>query len=158
MYLYPRMEQLAEKKLVGQRIRMSLAENKTADLWRNFMPRRNEIDNKMNADLISMQVYSQSMKMGDFNQEFDKWAAVEVPNFDAIPNEMETFTLEAGDYAVFDYKGLSTDSSIFIYIFTNWLPKSEYSLDDRPHFEILGEKYKNGDTNSEEEIWIPIKK
>jgi AraC family transcriptional regulator len=38
------------------------------------------------------------------------------------------------------------------------LPLSkEYELDDRPHFEILGDKYKNNDPNSEEEIWIPIK-
>jgi len=30
-------------------------------------------------------------------------------------------------------------------------------LDNRPHFEVLGEKYKNGDPESEEEIWIPVK-
>jgi AraC family transcriptional regulator len=29
-------------------------------------------------------------------------------------------------------------------------------LDDRPHFEVLGEKYKNNDPTSEKEIWIPI--
>ena len=34
---------------------------------------------------------------------------------------------------------------------------SKYSIDNRPHFEIIGEKYKNNDPNSEEEIWIPIK-
>jgi AraC family transcriptional regulator len=60
-------------------------------------------------------------------------------------------------YAVFDYKGLNTDSSIFIYIFTEWLPGSIYVLDERPHFEVLGEKYKNNDPDSEEEICIPIK-
>ncbi len=38
------------------------------------------------------------------------------------------------------------------------LPNSEYELENRPHFEVLGEKYKNNDPNSEEEIWIPIKK
>jgi AraC family transcriptional regulator len=70
---------------------------------------------------------------------------------------METFTLESGLYAVFHYQGLSTDSSIFIYIFGTWLPNSEYELDARPHFEILGDKYKNGDPTSEEDIWIPIK-
>jgi AraC family transcriptional regulator len=26
--------------------------------------------------------------------------------------------------------------------------------DDRPHFEILGDKYKNDHPDSEEEIWI----
>ena len=32
-----------------------------------------------------------------------------------------------------------------------------YILDNRPHFEVLGGKYKNNDSNSEEEIWIPVK-
>jgi AraC family transcriptional regulator len=26
----------------------------------------------------------------------------------------------------------------------------------RPHMELLGEKYRNNDPHSEEEIWIPI--
>lgn len=29
-----------------------------------------------------------------------------------------------------------------------WLPNSDYLLDDRPHFELLGDKYKNNDPNS----------
>ena len=58
---------------------------------------------------------------------------------------------------IFDYKGSSTDTSIFQYIFRTWLPSSSYQLDDRPHFEVLGAKYKNNDPESEEEIWIPIK-
>ena len=70
---------------------------------------------------------------------------------------MEAFTLKEGLYAVFDYKGSSSDNSIFHYIFSEWLPSSDYQIDDRPHFEVLGERYKNNDVNSEEEIWIPIK-
>jgi AraC family transcriptional regulator len=31
-----------------------------------------------------------------------------------------------------------------------------FEVDDRPHFEILGIRYRNNDPNSEEEIWIPI--
>ncbi|MFM9945765.1 MAG: GyrI-like domain-containing protein, partial [Bacteroidia bacterium] len=42
-------------------------------------------------------------------------------------------------------------------IYGTWIPNSEYNLDNRPHFEILGEKYKNNHPDSEEEIWIPIK-
>ncbi len=70
---------------------------------------------------------------------------------------METFCIPEGQYAVFHYKGSSADSSIFQYIFGEWLPKSGYELDDRPHFEILGAQYKNNDPESEEEIWIPVK-
>jgi AraC family transcriptional regulator len=43
-----------------------------------------------------------------------------------------------------------------MYIFNTWLPQSNYQLAPRPHFEILGEKYKNNHPDSEEEIWIPI--
>ena len=65
--------------------------------------------------------------------------------------------IAGGLYAMFEYKGSSKDNSIFQYIYTSWLPNSTYVLDDRPHFEVLGKKYKNNDPNSEEEIWIPIK-
>jgi AraC family transcriptional regulator len=137
---------------------MSLANNKTGDLWSSFMPRRRDIINNLTNDMISMQVYK-STHFTDFKptNEFEKWATVEVTNFENVPNDMETFSLAGGLYAVFDYKGLSTDNSIFQYIFSTWLPGSEYDLDDRPHFEVLGEKYKNNDPTSEEEIWIPIR-
>ena len=158
MNIQPRIENLSRKKLIGKKQIMSLANNKTFELWNSFMPRRNEIVNKKNNEKISLQVYNEPVKLGDLKQEFEKWALVEVTDFENVPNEMETFELKGGLYAVFDYQGLSTDHQIFIYIFSDWLPKSEYELDNRPHFEVLGEKYKNGDPNSEEEIWIPIKK
>jgi AraC family transcriptional regulator len=91
------------------------------------------------------------------NTEFEKWAAVAVTDFNEIPEEMEPFILAGGLYAVFVHKGdVSTASNTFQYIFGTWLPNSEYVLDDRFHFELLGEKYKNNDPSSEEEIWIPI--
>lgn len=154
----PKIEKLIEKKLIGNRITMSLVNNKTGELWRNFMPHRKEISNAVSNDLISMQVYQPSYFV-NFNptNEFEKWATIEVTNFDTVPNEMETFLLEGGLYAVFEYKGSSNDPSIFQYIFGTWLPGSNYHLDNRPHFEVLGDKYKNNDPNSEEEIWIPIK-
>ena len=88
---------------------------------------------------------------------FEKWATVEVTNFDNVPAGLETFILQGGLYAVFEYKGLNTDNSIYHFIFNSWLPTSGYALDDRPHIEILGEKYKNNDPTSEELICIPVK-
>lgn len=153
----PRIEVLTEKKLVGNHLTMSLADNKTAVLWRSFMPRRKEIQDTLSSELISMQVYKQSIVPGDLHQEFEKWAVVEVSDFETIPEGMESFVLPGGLYAVFHYKGSSTDTRIFAYIFGAWLPESVYILDHRPHFEILGSKYKNNDPDSEEEIWIPIR-
>ena len=41
----PRIETLFEKKLVGKRIRTLFSNNKTFELWSNFMPKRKEIPN-----------------------------------------------------------------------------------------------------------------
>ena len=154
----PRIETISEKKLIGRRLMMTYADYKIGELWRSFSPRRKEIANYLNNDLISLAVYQDShFENFHSTNEFERWAAVEVSSFDNVPNEMETFVLQGGLYAVFSYQGLSTDNSIFQYIFETWLPGSDYVLDHRPHFEVLGDKYKNNDPTSEEEIWIPIR-
>jgi AraC family transcriptional regulator len=154
----PRIETIGEKKLAGISLPMSLAHNRTGELWGRFMPLRKELRNAVGAELYSLQVYDPSY-FHHFHpeKEFHKWAAVEVNGFDDLPPHIEPFTLAGGLYAVFHYKGLSTDGSIFQYIYTDWLPRSGYMLDDRPHFEVLGASYRNGDPDSEEEIWIPVR-
>ncbi len=156
--MIPRIERLEEKKLVGHSIKMSVSQNKTEQLWGQFAPKIKEIKNRVSQDKISMQVYPSSyFKAFNPNTEFKKWATVEVNDFNSIPDGMEIFTLQEGLYAIFDYRGSSADNSIFQYIFSQWLPNSAYQIDNRPHFEVLGDQYKNNDPTSEEEIWIPIK-
>lgn len=155
--IQPEIRILDKKQLVGLRQEMSLAQNKTSELWNSFGPRVRDIQNRNSQDLISLQVYD-SNYFREFSpmNPFEKWALAEVSSLDSIPEGMEAFHLKGGRYAVFHYKGSSADTSIFQYIFTEWLPNSGYQLDHRPHFEVLGEKYKNNDPISEEEIWIPI--
>nr|WP_067056678.1 GyrI-like domain-containing protein [Mucilaginibacter sp. L294] len=160
MNLQPRIQTIAQKWLIGTPITMSIANNKTRELWQNFMPRRKEIKNSLNTDLISMQVYDDALDFKDFtpNTPFQKWAAVEVTDHTNAPKGMQTFTLPGGVSAVFNYKGAaSAFAPTFKYIFYEWLPQSGYELDKRPHFEVLGAKYKNEDPESEEEIWVPVK-
>lgn len=155
----PRIETINEKKLVGKKLTMSFANYRVGELWQTFMPRRKEIKNNLTGDLISMVIYLPT-HFANFKptNEFERWAAVEVAGFDSIPNEMETFVLPGGLYSVFDHKGDTKEiTKTFQYILGTWLPASDYILDNRPHFEVLGDKYKNNDANSEEEIWIPIK-
>ncbi len=157
----PSIRSLVEKKLIGKKLSMSYAENKTGELWRSFMPVRREIKSPVSNDLFSMQIYDASFDFTKFNphHSFEKWAAVEVKDFDHVPADMHTFTLRSGMYAVFSYKGPITGGArMFQYIFQEWLPGSDYDLDHRPHFELLGEKYKNDSPESEEEFWIPVKK
>jgi len=155
--MLPKIETLTEKKLIGKRMVLSLANNQTGELWRSFMPGRKEIRNNLTSELISLQVYHQAEDIGNPQREFEKWAAIEVSDFETVPDGMETFVLPGGLYAVFHYTGSSRDTRIFQYIFGAWLPASDYAVDSRPHFEILGEKYRNDDPNSEEDIWIPVK-
>ena len=138
---------------------MSLAENKTAELWRSFMPHQRKIC-QSGPELFSLQVYDNLTYFNRFDPHttFEKWAAIAVADFDAIPEDMECYTLPTGLYAVFTHKGAAaTGPETFRYIFGTWLPGSDYLLDDRTHFEILGEKYRNDDPESEEEIFIPIR-
>ncbi len=153
-----RIEDLPEKKLIGKRVKMSFAENRTADLWRGFMPRRKEIKNLDN-DLYSVEIYPENFfEKFDPQRKFDKWAAVEANDFLEIPDPMEPLIIPPGKYAVFIHQGAVSDGEkTYRYIFSVWLPKSGYELDNRPHFALMGEKYKNDSPDSEEEIWIPVK-
>lgn len=154
----PRIEIIEGKKLVGQRLKMSLQNNRISQLWKNFGPKRHGIKNCVNNELISLAVYSPDhFKKFNPANEFERWATVEVSNYTDISSDFETFDLQKGLYAVFEYKGLNTSHSIFQYIFKEWLPNSEFELDKRPHFEILGDKYKNNNPDSEEDIYIPIR-
>src|SRR5215216_4511817 len=104
--MQPRMETIEEKKLVGRRMNMSFYENKTFELWRSFMPRRKEITNNIGSDLYSVELYDLLFyKSFDPSKEFEKWAAIEVQDFESVPDEMETLVIPSGPYAVFVHKG-----------------------------------------------------
>lgn len=155
----PKIQHIGAMKIIGLRQNMSFATNTTPELWRNFMPRLKEIEGRIDENRISMQQYPEGF-FREFSPAavFEKWAGVEVTGFNAIPPAMETFTIPGGLYAIFHYKGNPGNApDVFRYILAEWLPQSGYTLDIRPHFEILGERYKNGADDSEEDIYIPIK-
>ncbi|HKJ77890.1 MAG TPA: GyrI-like domain-containing protein [Prolixibacteraceae bacterium] len=159
--MQPEIKKLNDTKLTGMKITMSFAQNRTTELWKIFMPKRKHINHQIGTDLFSVEIFKDADFLKNFNpnQTFEKWAAVQVHECDAIPESMETLVIPEGFYAVFQYKGKASDApEMYQYIFGNWLPKSEYVLDNRPHFALMGDKYKNEDPNSEEELWIPIKR
>lgn len=157
--MQPLIKTLTEKKLVGQFIEMSFIENKTFQLWSGFMPKKKEIKNVINANLYSLEVYPHHyFDNFDPKIEFQKWATVEVSDYNDVPSEMKTLIVPNGVYAVFLHLGPATEAhKTYNYIFAEWLPNSEYVVDERPHFAVMNERYKKDDPTSEEEIWIPIK-
>lgn len=155
-----RIENLAEKKLIGMSIEMSFSENKTSELWRAFMPVKNKVPNRVNTNHYSLQQYTgnNNPMLHGLNKPFTKWALVEVDNHDIVPDGMSAYTLPEGMYAVFKHKGTAPAAMPLInYIFSEWVNTSEYELDTRPHFEILPEGYNPMDPEAEEEFWIPVK-
>lgn len=158
----PIIKTLPEKILIGKHVQMTMAENKTGELWKSFMPRRREIVNAANTWLYSLDVYDPGTDFLKFTPytPFEKWAAVEVTAHGSIPDGLEPLVLTGGEYAVFVYKGDSRDGGVFFQnIFTTWLPASGLSPDStRPHFALMGDKYRNNDPDSEEEIWVPVTK
>lgn len=140
---------------------MSFAGIKTRELWQSFMAERAGVKNVIGSALYSVEIYNDTNFFMDFNptKEFEKWATVKVSDFSAIPDGMESLIIPEGDYAVFHYKGKPSEArATYQHIYGNWIPNSDYDLDDRPHFALMGEKYRGEHPDSEEELWIPIKK
>jgi len=158
----PRIVEIAPRHLVGLSIETSLADSKAKIIWSQMMPRRAEIKNSIQNIYYSVQVYPKGMMMKDFRPTtiFTTWAAIEVSELENIPEGFKTKELEGGLYAIFIHKGaVDTFPILAEYIFRDWMPNSKYELDERAHFEILGEKFLGPENpNSEEEVWIPVKK
>ncbi len=155
----PKIEHLSQKKLVGMRQTMTFATMNPAILWSAFMTRKREIPLMVGTDLYSLEVYPhnffQSMSS---TAEFDKWAAVEVSENQSVPDGMEMLVLPDGLYAVFVHYGPASEAkATYDAIFRTWLPASDYRIDERPHFAVMGDKYRHNDPQSEEEIWIPVR-
>jgi hypothetical protein len=79
---------------VGMRATMSLAGDRTTELWRRFMPRRYEIKGRMDSSFISMQIFGDGPSpLVTPEAPFAKWAAVQVTNHDRVPEGMEPWTM-----------------------------------------------------------------
>ena len=158
--LVPAIERKSEMKFVGLKIEMSFTKNRTHELWRSFMPRRKEIEALHEFPLFSIEQYPAGFfNPFDSEKRFVKWAAMRVDDFISIPKGMATLISPEGLFAIFIHKGRASEGSqTYEFIFRIWLPNSGYLLDDRPHFAVMGEKYKQESSDSEEEIWIPIRK
>ena len=157
----PQISNSSARKLVGMRVMTSLSNDKTPALWQGFMPRRFEIENRTDEGYYSVAVYEGGLNPETFSNTtvFEKWAAVAVRSFENIPEGMERLLLPEGKYALFLHKGpAAAFGKTAAYIYTEWLPKSGFELDNRPHFEFMGARYLGHEhPDSEEDVWIPIR-
>lgn len=157
---FDRIELQPNKTLIGMNSKMSLASDGTAALWQRFMPRRGEIGHARGPALYSVQSYSGLEVFDNFTPqtEFEKWAAIAVEDVADVPEGMQQFVLRGGNYAVFDHRGPPSEfPKSAQYIFGEWLPVSEWQIDDREHFEVLLPGWRADDPEAQEEVWIPVR-
>lgn len=156
----PQIRRIPKIRLAGLRASMSFSRNTTPELWQRFSPLRKEVEGTVGSELFSAEVYPQNFfRSFDSATLFEKWAAVQVNPGALVPEGMEVLEVPEGEYAVFVFKGKADNAAAFYsYIFTDWLPASAYSLDDRPHLAVMGEKYRHNHEDSEEEIMIPVRR
>ncbi|MCX2720010.1 GyrI-like domain-containing protein [Lentiprolixibacter aurantiacus] len=146
--------------LAGQKTTMSLSDNKTLELWQGFMPVIKGVKELGGTELYSVEIYPEDyFSYFSPHKEFEKWAAAPVKDAFEPDGSLKVLEIQAGLYAVFHYKGKSSEAhKAYQYIFEEWMPASGYEVDNRPHFAVMGEKYRNDHPDSEEELWVPIKK
>lgn len=158
--LTPKIIEFSSRQLIGKKLMMSFVRDRTRELWESFAPKLKTLPQKSNGLLYSVQIYPDPTFFNNFQptREFEKWAAVELIEPKGVPAELDILTLPAGLYAVFHYIGKPSEAqATFQHIFGEWLPHSSYELDHRPHFALMGDKYKGEEPDSEEDSWIPIK-
>lgn len=152
------VKELSHKHIVGFSAEMCHKNQTTKALWQTFMPRRGEVSNRIGTEYYSIIKYPDPMQIANIDAMYIKWAGVQVEHLDVVPEGMHSLTIPAGLYATFTHQG---DMARFIanlqYFYSSWLLNSDYHVDDRPHFEILGDRYRRDDPNSEEEVYIPLK-
>ena len=143
---------------VGIQRNISITENDTVEIFREFMPRRNEVKNRSDKKIIDLRIYNKDY-FNAFNPQntFTKWACVRVSQAINLPHRMECYSMTGGQYAKFSApEKASNPSEIFQFIFQEWIPGSHYLLDDRPHFDILSEEKPRGAAPGMQLIHIPI--
>lgn len=144
--------------LIGMSMEMSLSDNRTVDLFKTFMPKKGVVSDVLNTDVLDVKVYPVNyFSEFDFDRRFVKWAAVEVREGATVPEGMETMQIKGGMYAVFTVPA-TVGPEVFQYIFSEYIPKSMYALDDRVHFDVLGESYQKREEGAKQELWVPVKR
>jgi len=140
-------------------MRMSLVQNRSAELWRSFRPLAQHVEGRVGDDFFSVQIYDNPDYFSAYNpeREFTRWAAIEFGEGAEVASGLQPLILPEGEYAVFDYQGLPSEFGTFAReIYSRILPQAGKKPDDRPHYEIIGPAYRPDDPSAEETICIPV--
>lgn len=146
-----------EMTLFGRSLTVSYSNYQVAPLWKALRTDLAKMGANDQPAFYSVQVYPPDTEPNKLTPQtsFTYWAGIK-ERVEGV--EMNELVIPVGVYAVFTHKGTAaTFSQTARAIHTQWMPQSSYRVDDRPHFEVLGEKYYGPmNPDSEEEVFIPI--
>jgi AraC family transcriptional regulator len=127
--------------------------HKIVELWKSFMPIASGMKAGKSTAYFAVQIYQ------DFSgneKPYTIWAATEKAQHKTVPDQLKHLQIPSGLYAVVELHGMDI-AGLYQNFMSAWLPQSDYTIDNRPHFQIMGEDYKNGSPDSKEHVCIPIK-
>lgn len=159
----PTIIDFPERKFIGLEIDMhSHLEGAQAivpllvSAWIKFNKRKAEIKNRINKNS-----YGIAKSEGKFNEEnmMRYMAAVEVDNFDEVPEGLTSYTITPQTYAIFKNVGLGdTTVHTITYIYGTWLPQSKYTRAAGDDMELFDSRFDMQSNESISEYFIPIEK
>lgn len=157
--MQPRIVKKETFKLVGLELITTPKENQDkqtiGQLWKQFNPICSTIPNRISPD-AAIGLCRHIDTSFDENTNFSYIAGVEVSGFEAIPEGLATRIVPEGTYAVFTHKGpVSELAKTYNYIYSEWLPSSQYELAAHDDFEYYDSRFNNSE-NSEMDIYIPL--
>lgn len=124
--------------------------------WLDFAKRIPEIQNKLHNDKTCIGLLKND-NTGLSDDDFYYLAAVEVENFNHVPEGMVTYEIPRQTYAVFVNQGLGDKSSFTInYIYGTWLPQSKFTHAQADDFEYFDERYSIENEDSISEYYLPL--
>jgi len=151
----PKIIKLEEMIIVGLQARMSMANMTISQLWKDFTPREDEIQNLVNPE--QFWGVSFDMEQKENSTEFSYMVGRQVKKTDDIPDGMSFHIIESRMYAVFSHQGPVEDlGKTYQYIYQKWLPRSGHKPLMNNELELYDERFQYGEPDSEMFIYVPI--
>ncbi len=142
-------------KLVGLRYQGKNENHEIATLWYEFNERIEEIENRVSDERFGYDTWDDSINE---TGEFTYIAAVEVSDFESIPEGMVKVVIPKNSYAVFTLTSIVENIHGAVKeVFSKWFPESGHKLASNYDFEYYKEGFKPNSADHNAYFYVPIK-
>jgi len=140
--------------VVGQANHFVGKELSLKEVWSGFKPEMDQVPNRVGK--LGFGIYEAYYEDGK-EVGFTYWCAVEVANFDDVPERFQAREISEQSYALFTHHGpLPELYKTMKYIWGSWLPKSKYEYAPSPELEIYPANYMATEQDAQLQLYIPV--